>query len=303
MLAVLESKGSSPGRQGFKMLVAGDHHFLGTIGGGIMEHKFVEMAKSYLDRGISPVSLHKQVHDKQSDHQSGMICSGEQTILFYPLRQRDKPVLESLSQSLLQNQNGSLTLTNDQFFFSEELPEADFFFRKTADDFVYIEKTGFRQVIHIIGGGHCSLALSKIMRDLDFYIHIYDERSNLSTMRQNEFAHQQHLVKSYADLSSLIQGGKQEYLVIMTFGYRTDDEAFRALLGKTFKYFGMLGSRKKIEKMFAEYDKNGNSQDQLRRVFAPVGLDIKSETTAEIAISIAAQIIQEKNKTDKSNVQ
>ena len=87
LLYVLESSGSSPGRQGFFMAVNAKKEMEGSIGGGIMEHKFVEMAKEKLQ--IAPYSLQegeirKQIHDKVSGkNQSGMICSGEQTIFLY----------------------------------------------------------------------------------------------------------------------------------------------------------------------------------------------------------------------------
>jgi xanthine dehydrogenase accessory factor len=66
-------------------------------------------------------------------------------------------------------------------------------------------------------------------------------------------------------------------------------------MNKSFKYFGLLGSRKKIEKMFADYRSEGIAEDILNKIHAPVGLHIKSQTPEEIAISIAAEIINEKN--------
>ena len=85
-------------------------------------------------------------------------------------------------------------------------------------------------------------------------------------------------------------------MVIMTFGYRSDDIALRALLKKQFKYIGMLGSRNKIEKMLKEYRSENIDESLLKQVHAPIGLQIKSQTTDEIAISIAAEIIAVKNK-------
>jgi len=296
LLCVLESKGSSPGRQGFKMAVTADERFRGTIGGGIMEHKFVEMAKLHLQKDILPGKLFRQVHDKSSHEQSGMICSGEQTLFYYPVQQKDLAPIDAMLASVSAFRNGCLTLNPSGIFFSEETPASDFFFRSAGDEFVYIEKTGFRNVLHVIGGGHCSLALCKIMQDLDFFIRVYDDRSDLITMQQNVYAHAKHELNDYAELASLIEGGKHEYAVIMTFGYRTDDAAFRALMHKPFRYLGMLGSRRKIEKMFTDYRKENINESVLSRVFAPVGLFIKSETTSEIAISIAGQIIAEKNR-------
>src|SRR6266850_709493 len=82
LLYVLESKGSSPGRQGFFMVVNAEGEMEGSIGGGIMEHKFTEMAKDKLGVGSQESGVRKQFHDKSATKdQSGMICSGEQTIL------------------------------------------------------------------------------------------------------------------------------------------------------------------------------------------------------------------------------
>jgi xanthine dehydrogenase accessory factor len=97
-------------------------------------------------------------------------------------------------------------------------------------------------------------------------------------------------------LHELIDGGEDVYVVIMTFGYRSDDEALRALMGKQFKYIGMLGSKKKIEKMFAAYREENLNEHILKRVHSPIGIQVKSQTPEEIAVSIAAEIISVKNK-------
>lgn len=298
LLYVLESKGSSPGRQGFKMGVAADGDFQGTIGGGIMEHKFVEMAKAMINKNNEAGHLYKQVHDKNAlTDQSGMICSGEQTIFLYRVKQSDKVQIEQLLQSLKQNRNGLLELTRAGIMFSDTNPGFDYHFEKDANaGFLYAEKTGYKNILHIIGGGHCALDLSKLMHNMDFYTVLYEERAGLNTMDQNVFVHEKHVVGSYNELTKLIEGGKNVYAVIMTFGYRSDDIALRALLKKQFKYIGMLGSKKKIEKMLVEYRAENIDESLLNQVHAPIGLQIKSQTTDEIAISIAAEIIAIKNK-------
>jgi xanthine dehydrogenase accessory factor len=128
LLYVLQSEGSSPGRQGFKMAVAADGGFFGTIGGGIMEHKFVEMAKSRLDEDESAPGIFKQVHDKKAQHQSGMICSGEQTIFLYHIQDKDLPYIKGLILSLSLNKNGRLQLSNEGILFFNEPPPANYFF-------------------------------------------------------------------------------------------------------------------------------------------------------------------------------
>src|SRR5829696_5921746 len=94
LLYVLESKGSSPGRQGFFMTVNATGAMQGSIGGGIMEHKFVEMAREKLQVASSELQagqIKKQIHDKSAaKDQSGMICSGEQTIFLYRVEEKDR---------------------------------------------------------------------------------------------------------------------------------------------------------------------------------------------------------------------
>ena len=301
VLYVLESHGSSPGRQGFFMAVNANGEMEGSIGGGIMEHKFVEMARERLkaQRKLG-TELRKQLHDKSAaTDQSGMICSGEQTVWLYLIQQADQPAIHQIISTLENNEYGVLQLSPSGLQFVQDiLPETDFELSMPSEtDWTYREKIGYKNQLFIIGGGHCSLALSKLMRMMDYYIRVYDDRQELHTLAQNDFAHETILVNDYSELSRLIPEGKENhYVVIMTFGYRTDDIALRALLEKPLRYLGLLGSANKIENMFVVYQASGIEGEALRNIHAPVGLSIKSQTPEEIAISIAAEIILEKNK-------
>lgn len=297
LLYVLESKGSSPGRQGFFMAVNIKGEMEGSIGGGIMEHKFVELAKEKLREHENNIEIKKQIHDKTATkNQSGMICSGEQTILIYHVKKEDQQAIQKIIHSLEKHQNGLLQLSPKGISFSSTISEKDFLFEMQSEkDWLYEEIIGYKNHLYIIGGGHCALALSKLMYGMDFYIHLYDDRKDLNTFLQNEYVHEKKIVNDYNDLKNIISSGKNHYVVIMTFGYRTDDIALRSLLGKHFKYIGVLGSKKKIEKLFFDYKNAGIKKETLQHIHSPIGIPIKSQTPEEIAISIAAEIIQIKN--------
>jgi xanthine dehydrogenase accessory factor len=288
LLYVLESKGSSPGRQGFFMAVtpSGDMH--GSIGGGIMEHKFVEMAKDILLKQVTYLSVRKQVHDKMSTEQSGMICSGEQTILLYRVQPADLITV----QHIIQARTGALLLSPAGIGYSRASVAEDGWTVRTAEDWQYQEILGYQQTLFIIGGGHCSLALSRIMRMMDFYVYVFDTRADLPTLLENEEAHEKIIVNDYSELRDLIPAGARNYVVVMTFGYRTDHIVLTSLSDKRFAYIGVLGSATKIRKMFDTYLAEGIDTS---RVHAPIGIPIKSQTPEEIAVSIAAEIIQVKN--------
>jgi xanthine dehydrogenase accessory factor len=295
LLYVLESTGSSPGRQGFFMAVNANSEMEGSIGGGIMEHKFVEMGKELLAPGCKPPAgtVRKQVHDKSAKkNQSGMICSGEQTILLYIVQQKDKEVIRSIVSALQENRNGELILSPGKIEFSDIVPEKDFFYQFTSEqDWVYKERTGYKKQLSIIGGGHCALALSQLMCQMDFYIRLYEDRSELNTLAQNEFVHEKIIVNNYSELSHLVSPGADHYVVIMTVGYRTDDIALRSVWDKQLAYLGLLGSRTKTQAMMDGYRKEGINPEWLQQIHAPVGLLINSRTPEEIALSIGAQIV------------
>jgi len=295
LLYVVESKGSSPGRRGFYMVVNAGGEMEGSIGGGIMEHKLTEMVREQLRRGEGILALRRQVHDKEAVRdQSGMICSGEQTVLLYSFRGEDRVTLRRLLDSLLSYGHGWLKLSPAGMEFLEEgegLTEG----MVAGVDWMYQERTGYRDRLYIVGGGHCALALSRLARGMDFYITLFDDRSGLGSLDRNEYVHEKVLVESYAGLSGQIAGGEHHYVVVMTQGYRTDDIAVRVLLPINFRYFGLLGSSAKIGKMLAGYRAEGIAEERLRRLRAPAGLAIHSQTPEEIAISIMGEMIAVRN--------
>ena len=297
LLCVLESHGSSPGRQGFKMAVTSDEIF-GSIGGGIMEYKFVEMAKEKLLSNSKDTLIRKQIHNKSAKkNQSGMICSGEQTIALFQLSIDHSNPIKKLINCIENNRYGLLKISNIDFSFSENDSESvNYFQMNSEEDWQYSETIGYKNHLYIIGGGHCALALSKIMSQMDFNIHLYDDRKDLNTFIQNTFVKEKKVISDYSVLKDLIPSGNNIFVVIMTFGYRTDDIALRSLIDKDFKYLGVLGSQSKMDKLFEEWRKDNLTEEKLNKLFAPIGVPINSQTPEEIAVSIAAEIISVKNK-------
>ena len=219
-------------------------------------------------------------------------------IFIYPVQRSDEQFIQPILDCLHSNDNALLTLSPKGIYFNKDVdPSFNFHYHFTNDnEWQYEERIGYKNTLFIIGGGHCALALSKLFNQMDFYIHLYDDRENLNTYLQNDYIHEKAILNDYTQLKDLIPAGDHHYVTIMTFGYRTDDTALRSLLYKDFCYTGLLGSRHKIEKMFEDYRKEGIKEEWLQRIHTPIGLAIKSQTPEEIAVSIAAEIIQLKNK-------
>ncbi len=297
LLVVAESSGSSPGRAGYKMAVAADGELTGSIGGGVMEVRLVEQAK--LKSAISnPKSeIFQQVHQKNSPHSSGMICSGKQTVIISTLFPADLVTVQQIIECLAKHDPVLFEISNLRFEIMQNTEEntAISFTKTNETEFVYRERLGYKHKLFIIGGGHCALALSELMSKMDFCIHIFDDRNELNTIDKNRFADQIEIVKSYEEIADHIPSAANSYVVVMTLGYAFDKIVIQQLLDKDFKYFGVLGSKAKMATLMKELKAEGFDDAKLNQIHTPIGLPINSRTPEEIAVSIAAEIIAVKN--------
>ncbi len=303
LLVVAESLGSSPGRQGFKMVVGRDE-MRGSIGGGVMEIGLVEQAKWKMENGKWKMKAEviEQVHRKNFPYSSGMICSGRQTVILFQLSSVHLQAVETIIRKFENNQNCRLQISNFKFQIEGKPPKGgtrndDFKFQKLGEnEFVYEESLGFKNKLYIIGGGHCALALSEIMSKLDFHISLFDDRAELNTVAKNEFVHDKKIIDSYQNIGEFITSGANVYVVVMTLGYKFDEIVIRQLFDKNFKYFGVLGSKAKMKMLLKTLEKEGFDKERLAQIRTPIGLKINSRTPTEIAVSIAAEIIAVKNE-------
>jgi xanthine dehydrogenase accessory factor len=250
LLVVIANEGSSPGRKGFKMIVSKQQMY-GTVGGGIMEHKLVEYAENLLEKPRFEPFIKHQIHDKSAPKdQSGMICSGQQTIAFYDI---DLSYF-SLTEEILSDEVITLYYSNHGI----EIDEPKNY------KWLYSESNSLAQKAYIIGGGHVGLALSEVLSKLNFEIHLLDHRENLNTMTANHFVQSKEVVE-FESIENHIPEGDNIYVIIMSFGYRTDDIIIRRLLDKKFKYIGMLGSATKINTLFKNLISDGFDESQIKK--------------------------------------
>ncbi len=143
LLVVVESNGSSPGRLGFKMVVAKDGGMKGSIGGGIMEQKLVEYMRSSLIADFDLWEVRRQIHSKEAaKDQSGMICSGEQKIAILRLKGNVIPEILFIVDSLREGRSCCIQITDEGFsalaYNSNELATG---FKQSSDETWHIRKS------------------------------------------------------------------------------------------------------------------------------------------------------------------
>ncbi|HHY39430.1 MAG TPA: hypothetical protein GX507_11000 [Clostridia bacterium] len=155
----------------------------------------------------------------------------------------------------------------------------------------YAERLYRQPEVIILGGGHVSRALCPVMKTLGFEVTVVDDRPEFAS--RTWFPHADRLIsKSFAEALREIELGDRSYVVIVTRGHRCDQECLEAVLKKPVAYIGMIGSKKKVEGALSLAKEHGFTDDYLRRIYAPIGIDIAAQTPEEIAISIAAEVIK-----------
>jgi xanthine dehydrogenase accessory factor len=133
---------------------------------------------------------------------------------------------------------------------------------------------------------------------LDFEITIIDDRAEFANASNIPLANH-IIIDNIGKAIDMIEKGKDTYIVIVTRGHRDDGDALKACIGSGAAYIGMIGSKNKVELMRGEFIGNRwASEEQWNKIFAPVGIDIKSKTVEEIAVSIGAQLVKVKNERD-----
>lgn len=168
-----------------------------------------------------------------------------------------------------------------------------------SGDLLFIEPVFPLPKLVIAGAGHVGKALTHLASLLDFEVTVIDDRPDLANpanLPDADHVIVQPVGKAISHLPHL----KDTFIVIVTRGHQDDAEALKACIGHDLPYIGMIGSRRKIRSMKEKFIAEGwASREAFERVHAPVGLEIGSVTVQEIALSIAAQLVQQRAKTGK----
>jgi len=139
---------------------------------------------------------------------------------------------------------------------------------------------------------HIAVPLVKIAKVLDFHVTVIDDRL-LYANRERFPDADEVLVGDMAQMLKEMTITPSCYIVLITRGHAYDEPCLRVVLPSQAKYIGMIGSRRRIKACFQRFrDEDKISEELIERVYAPIGLDIATETPAEIAVSILSEVIK-----------
>ena len=327
---VVDTKGSTPQVPGAKMLVLQDSSIIGTIGGGVVEAEVRKQALELMQSG-TPKVLEFQLDSTYG--WDGAICGGSMKIFVdIPKTSKESQLFIRLQELLDAKTPATLaTIVRDdrtdgnacglklliaddekiggfggEYLEREVMHEAVDVLDENEPRLVefqnnavaiFIEPIQPLHTLLIAGAGHVGQALAKMGKFLNFEVVVVDDRPDFASRERFPDA-DKIIVRDIAQALREFPIDQSTYVVIVTRGHQQDEEALYSVIGSNARYIGMIGSRRKIKVIFENLFERGVSKEQLQQVYSPIGLDINSQTVPEIAVSIAAQLVQVRNSAN-----
>ena len=334
---VVETKGSTPQKPGSKLLILPDLRNVGTLGGGCVEAEARRQAIGLMQGGVPRLLDFQLDSDYGWDDGlicGGNMkifidlpqTQGESLILTR-LQELSEAKIPLVSTTIVKSEVDHIQVGTKMLFaansekvgslgdaaletaLQDELMEvlekdAPGVFRWQVEDsrngegavWVFMDAVQPRPTLLIAGAGHVGQALCHLGKWLGFNVAIVDDRADFASEERLPEA-DEIIIGDIAEELRRYPVDHLTYAVVVTRGHQHDEEALHSVIESNARYVGLIGSRRKIKLIYDDLRDMGISEETLAKVYAPIGLDINSKTVPEIAVSIAAQLIQVRNST------
>ena len=321
LATVVKVEESSYRRIGARMLVTDVGPFIGGISGGCLEGDALKKAKLAIHSKSSSKVVYDTLEDDDYQIGVGLGCNGRIEILFTPIDQEDphNPI-ELLRQTIEANRPAILLkviaaesasllgqsklliddLTNISFAHFEpaalDAAVANVMSRKKPK--VLLQDDGASEVLVeylrpetrliIVGNNYDVNAMIGIAKELGWQVSVMARKAKVL----KSISQAVDKVYDYDEVTSIPQD-EHTAVILMTHDYHWDMKMVPHFISGRIAYLGMLGPRKRFDKMNAELLDNGFETDleSVMHLHAPTGLDIGAESPEEISLSIAAEIL------------
>lgn len=155
---------------------------------------------------------------------------------------------------------------------------------------VFIEVYTNRPEVVIVGAGHIAFAMAKLCDLLEYPYRVVDDRASYCTKDRFPRAQSIHVDEHIADALVEAKLNHKSYVIICT--KDGDDVVLKKALEYPCAYIGMIASKRKVIQIFNKLKIEGCTDEKLKQVYTPIGLEIGAETVEEISISIISEIIK-----------
>ena len=322
LATIVTSDGSTPRGPGTSMLIRSDTSIEGTIGGGVLEAETIKSSRDILKNKTSKLkyfSLEKQDFDALD-----MTCGGRVEVLiqFVDAKSLDnirlfQDMQKNLGKHVPFHLITPLYTVNDPLETARPFLSIDGDGKKnslitehqldsylaghrsyqvaenTAGRFI-IQAITSKSCVYIFGCGHVGLKVYELAKFIDLNVVAIDDRHEFANPNRFPDAEEILVCDDYGLVFEKLPINRSGMIVIVTRGHRFDAEVLEKALCTEAGYIGMIGSRKKIRGIYDGLKEKGFTENDVKRVKAPIGLPINAETPEEIAVSIVSEIIREK---------
>jgi xanthine dehydrogenase accessory factor len=163
---------------------------------------------------------------------------------------------------------------------------------------VFLEPHRASKRIVIIGAGHVCAAVAPLLVRLGWDVTVLDPRGD--RLELPEYRHCRRVRAEFATASAHIPFAEDLFILVMSPQHTYDAEVADGVLGRPWRWLGIIGSKRKAAQMKAALAARGHAPEIIARLRCPVGIEIGSDTPDEIAVSIAAELIRETAPAKKS---
>ncbi|HTZ19151.1 MAG TPA: XdhC family protein [Dissulfurispiraceae bacterium] len=324
---IFDQAGSAPRTTGAKMLVKTDGTISGSIGGGRLEAEAIQAARNVLTTG-RPI-IHTFLLTGEDAASMDMICGGQGRVLLDFIDSSDESnrlIFEEAYEVIAHNGRGRLITA----LFSEQNPATQHLLipqdgnavgrfdvsgqvksklasvpasasvrTETIDDQQFvIEFLRNAGTVYIFGAGHVSQKIAPVSEMAGFKTVVLDDRAEYANRERFPWQTEIILLESFDRLPQL-SVDEDSYMVIVTRGHLHDKTILAQALKTGAGYIGMIGSRRKRDKIFEALANEGFGKNDFDRVYSPIGTDIGAETPEELAISIVGELIKVRAAKEK----
>ena len=334
---VVETKGSTPQKPGSKLLILPDLRNVGTLGGGCVEAEARRQAIGLMQGGVPRLLDFQLDSDYGWDDGLicggnmkifiDLPQTKEESFILTRLQELSEAKIPLVSTTIVKSEVDHIQVGAKMLFAAngekvgslgdaaletavqDELMEilekdAPGVFRWQVEGsrngegavWVFMDAVQPRPTLLIAGAGHVGQALCHLGKWLGFDVAIVDDRADFASEERLPEA-DEIIIGDIAEELRNYPVDHLTYAVIVTRGHQHDEEALHSVVESNARYVGLIGSRRKIKLIYDDLRDMGISEETLAKVYAPIGLDINSKTVPEIAVSIAAQLIQVRNST------
>ena len=297
--------GSVPRKLEAHMLVAREGRLCGTIGGGAIEGHSIALARELIEKKESCI------RDFRLDENGelNMVCGGAVTVSFVYICAGDQKAMQMADRALrcmergcpcwlvLDLSGGKAVLVDQEDHQTPELPEELLSALNAVSRQIeiggkayYVEQLVRPGRVYIFGGGHVAQALVPVLSSCAFRCVVIEDREEFASVRLFPAAEETKLIPA-GEWGRHLNIGAEDCICIMTRGHQGDFDCLRFALQTEAYYIGVIGSRRKIASTNERLREAGCSDQDIARIVTPIGFDIGAVTPAEIAVSIAAQMI------------